>query len=83
MDQGDDFSLGLMTDITDLPAAAATAQTTLPIDAQESEGGATFGAVDVLDEHPRRGEEISGGLLEEHVPRMTETSSLTTFLSLI
>jgi hypothetical protein len=83
LDQGDDFSLGLMTDITDLPAAAATAQTTLPIDAQESEGGATFGAVDVLDEHPRRGEEISGGLLEEHVPRMTETSSLTTFLSLI
>jgi hypothetical protein len=39
--------------------------------------------VDVLDEHTCRGEEVSGGLLEKHVPRMTEPSSLTTFLSLI
>jgi len=33
LDQGDDFSLGLVTDIMDLPGAAAAAQTTLPIDA--------------------------------------------------
>jgi hypothetical protein len=83
LDQSDDFGLGLITDIMDLPGAATTAQSPLPIDAQESEGGATFWAVDVLDEHPRRGEEISGGLLEEHASTMTTQTSLTTFLSLI
>ncbi len=65
LDQGDDFGLGLMTDIMDLPGATTTAQPPLPIDAEESEGGGTLGTVDVLDEHPRRGEEISGGLVHK------------------
>jgi hypothetical protein len=58
-------------------------QPAFSIDAQEAESRGTLGAVYVLDEHPRRGEEISGGLLEEHDPTMTARTSLTTFLSLI
>ena len=42
-----------------------------------------LGTVDVLDEHPRRGEEISGVFLEMHVPKMPSAPPLTTFLSLI
>jgi hypothetical protein len=67
----------------DTPGAAMAGKATSAINTEQPKRRRPLGTVDVLDEYPCRGEEVSGGLLEKHVPRMTEPSSLTTFLSLI
>ena len=72
-----------LTNVVDLTRTASATQPTTPVDAEEAERGHALGTVDVLDEHPCRGEEVSCGLLEKHVPRMKEWTSLTTILSLI
>ncbi len=64
----------------DATGAPAAGQPASAIETQQAERGQALGTVDVLDEHPCRGEEVSGGLLEKHVPRMKEWTSLTTFL---
>jgi hypothetical protein len=56
----------------DTPGAAMAAKATSAINTEQPMRRRPLGTVDVLDEHPRRGEEISGGLIEKHVPRMTE-----------
>jgi hypothetical protein len=83
LNQRHHLNFGLLANIVDLTRTASATQPTTPVDAEQPKRRRPLGTVDVLDEHTCRGEEVSGGLLEKHVQRMTEPYSLTTFLSLI
>ena len=64
----------------DTTGAAMAAEATAAVDTEQPDRSRPFRTVDILDERPRRREQVAGVFLEMHVPKMTSAPPLTTFL---